>query len=363
MIANDFSNLAHRMLYTSILNAQKSGGLTTPKSSLHDMNIIKPFFLHLLFNNLKYVKETFSLHDNEEMVLCLDSGSWRKDYYPQYKANRKATREVSQINWEQFYKILNETLEVVTQHFPLKVLKYEKAEGDDVMAVLAKHFHNQERILLITEDKDARQLLEYPNVQVYRPIRREFVNLTKDELIQWRIEHILLGDTSDNIPTIKTDTEFTSEFLEYLKEKEVKLPTTNQVFHFNTLSNHQELLNDYTGVDKYGKNNTYKAAGFGEKSAQVFVPDILKNMRTNKLWSRQFRRNRVLVQFKYIPKHIEEGILEAFEICKQEQAGYNKEMMLEFFGANNLKQLISNIDSFLPISEKLPECTLDDWFN
>jgi 5'-3' exonuclease len=362
MILHDFSNLTHRLLFTSVLNAQKSGDLKTKSGDLHDMNVIKPFFLHLLFNNLKYTKENFAIKDDEDIILCLDKSSWRKDYYPLYKANRKAVRDNSQINWPEFYNIINETLEVIQESFPFKVLSYYKAEGDDVMAVIAKHYHKKERILLITEDKDLRQSLMYPNVQAYRPIQRVFVTMSIEDLREWRVEHILLGDTSDNVPTIKTDTEFTPEFIKYLQENNIELPSEHTVWHFHKLSNKQALLDNYTGIDKYGKNNTFKAAGFGEKSAQQFVPDIIRNLKKNKMWIENFRRNRVLVQFKFIPSDIEQGILDAFELAASEQKGYDTAAMLQFFNENSLKQLSNNIDAFgVDSNDYSGYCKMDDW--
>jgi 5'-3' exonuclease len=348
------------MLFTSILNAQKSGDLKTPTGKLHDMNKIKPFFLHLLFNNMKYVKENFAMHDNEEMILCLDSSSWRKDYYPLYKSNRKVVREASQINWEEFYKIVNDTVEVIKNFFPFKILKVNKAEGDDLMAVLAKHYNKEERILLITEDKDMRQLLEYKNVQAYRPIKKEFLQMSKDELREWRVEHILLGDASDGVPTIKAETEFTPEFMKYLNDLGIDLPKDHTVYEFNKRSDAKELLERYDGVDKYGKNNTYKAGNFGEKSAQQFVPNILQNLKKNKLWKENFRRNRILVQFKYIPKDLEQNIIEEFNNIRKDQKDYNPEKMLEFFKENALNQLAKNIDSFCS-ADRQEQYTLDDW--
>lgn len=362
MILADFSNLTHRMVFAAIANGERNRDLPTlKKGEKHDMQKVKPFFLHLLFNNFKYVKETFSINDDEDMILCLDSSSWRKDFYPLYKSQRSGARDETTINWSEFYKIVNETVETIKEYFPFKVVKVDKAEGDDVMAVIAKHYHTSERVLLITEDKDFKQLLEYPNVQLYRPILKQYIRLTPEELIEWRVEHILLGDKSDGIPTIKDESEFTVEFINYLKENGVD--TQNHLVHnFNKLSNGKELMDAYTGVDKYGKVNIFKAAGFGEKGAQQFVEKgLLQNLKKNKVWRDNFKRNRILVQFKYIPEIIENNILEEFKLVNKTQIGYNSNKVLEFFNDNSLRQLASNVEVFCPdVKENV--ASLDDWF-
>jgi 5'-3' exonuclease len=359
MILIDFSNLTHRMVFAAISNAERNGDLPKlSKGKKHNTQELKPFFLHLLFNNLKYVKEHFSLRDNEEIVCCLDSSSWRKDFYPKYKHKRADVRDQTSIIWSEFYEVINETVDIITKYFPFIVLKVDKAEGDDIMAVLAKKYHKEERILLITEDKDFRQLLEYNNVQLYRPILKQYVNLTPEELIKWRIEHILLGDKIDGIPTIKEDSEFTVDFINYLKTNNILEHT---VYNFMKHSDANNIMEAYTGVDKYGVINIFKAPGFGEVSAKQFVATgLLKNLRKNKIWKEGFRRNRMLVQFKYIPKDIEDNILEQFEDVRATQNSVNSDKIVEFFKSNSLKQLANNVDAFCDITEY--KISLDDWF-
>jgi hypothetical protein len=36
---------------------------------------------------------------------------------------------------------------------------------------------------------------------------------------EWIYEHICLGDDSDNVPKIVQDTEFSTEFIQYMKDK------------------------------------------------------------------------------------------------------------------------------------------------
>jgi 5'-3' exonuclease len=349
------------MIFAAVSQCERNGELPRiKKGEKYDMKDIKPFFLHLLFTSLKNIKENFSIKANEDIVLCLDSSSWRKDYYSGYKSNRSTSRDESNIVWKDFYEVADEAIDILNKAFPFTVIKTPKAEGDDVMAVLTKHYHKNERTLLITEDKDFKQLLEYKNVQIYRPIRKEYIKMTQEELVQWRIEHVLLGDKVDGIPTIKDCSIFSPEFIKYLKENNIHNINTTDVYEFNKLHNAQYLLDCYEGVDKKGNNNTYKAPAFGEKTAQAFVKDgLLQNLRSNKIFRDNFRRNRVLVQFKFIPIEVEQAILDDYKLCYNTNS--NHILIQEYFRNNNLKQLANSVDSFCDITQQ-NEASFDDWF-
>ena len=47
---------------------------------------------HFILNSLRMHNEKYR-DQYGKMVICADGGSWRKDYFPQYKANRKKGRE------------------------------------------------------------------------------------------------------------------------------------------------------------------------------------------------------------------------------------------------------------------------------
>lgn len=358
MILVDFSNLTHRIIFASIAQGERNGDLPKlKKGDKHDTEKLRGMFLHLLFSNLKAITDNFSISTSEEVVLCLDSSSWRKDYYPDYKGTRATARDETTVKWGEFYDMVNETILEIKEYFPFKVMQVKKAEGDDIMAIMARHHHKYGRVLIMSEDKDMKQLLEYDNVQMYRPILKEFIKMDMDELKKWRTEHILLGDKSDNIPTIKADSEFTVDFINYLKENNVK---EHDVHSFNLRDDSEKLKSEYTGVDKYGVTNIFKAPGFGEKSAEQFVlTGLLQNLRKNKMWVKGFRRNRVLVQFKFIPKHIEQNILDEWDITCNTQTGCNTNKMLEFYNKNSLKQLASSLETFDVVNNF---SSLDDWF-
>ena len=160
-----------------------------------DENMVR----HMILNSIRmYRKE----HHNEygEVVLTWDSKhSWRRDYFPEYKASRRKGREESDLDWEDIFGTLNKIRNEIKQNFPYKYLEVFGAEADDIIGFLCEENKN-EKIMIISGDKDFIQLQKYPNVKQWSPITKKDVN-GFDPTIYLK-EHILKGDTSDGVPNI-----------------------------------------------------------------------------------------------------------------------------------------------------------------
>ena len=160
-----------------------------------DENMVR----HMILNSIRmYRKE----HHNEygEVVLTWDSKhSWRRDYFPEYKASRRKGREESDLDWEDIFGTLNKIRNEIKQNFPYKYLEVFGAEADDIIGFLCEE-NRDEKIMIISGDKDFIQLQKYPNVTQWSPITKKQVN-GFDPTIYLK-EHILKGDTSDGVPNI-----------------------------------------------------------------------------------------------------------------------------------------------------------------
>lgn len=349
MILVDFSNLMHRILFVS-----------TMKTSSHILEY-RGMFLHMLFNNLRNIKVTYG-KTYGDVILCIDAKrSWRKDFYEDYKAQRAKEREKNAIDFQEFYKLVEETLEVINAYFPFKVVQADRAEGDDVIAVLVKQ-RLKEKTLIVTEDKDMRQLRKYPNVDIYKPIQASFDESSLVSIDAWMVEHILVGDKVDNIFSIKKDTEFSPNFLKYMKANDIHLGAQD-VRKFLRLSISKKLLEEYTVVDKKGKLDVYKPALFGEVKAKEFAKNLRDNLYANKLYIRNYVRNRKLIMFDYIPRDIEQNVLESYDSCN---CNFNPNRILEYFNKNKLRVLIENAQDFYMDSKSGNISSLvefDDWFS
>ena len=86
-----------------------------------------------------------------ELVLCQDAGNyWRRDIFPNYKINRKKTRAVDDYNWDRIFEILDTIREEVRENFPYKSVKVNRCEADDIIATLTKHYHDKEKIMIVS---------------------------------------------------------------------------------------------------------------------------------------------------------------------------------------------------------------------
>ena len=154
---------------------------------------------HMILNSIRMYR--MEHHDEYgEVVLTWDSKhSWRRDYFPEYKASRRKGREESDLNWDDIFGTLNKIRSEIKEHFPYKYLEVFGAEADDIIGFLCEE-NKDEKIMIISGDKDFIQLQKYPNVTQWSPITKKQVN-GFDPTIYLK-EHILKGDTSDGVPNI-----------------------------------------------------------------------------------------------------------------------------------------------------------------
>ena len=154
---------------------------------------------HMILNSIRmYRKEHHSEYG--EVVLTWDSKhSWRRDYFPEYKAGRRKGREESDLNWDDIFGTLNKIRNEIKENFPYKYLEVFGAEADDIIGFLCEE-NKDEKIMIISGDKDFIQLQKYSNVTQWSPITKKQVN-GFDPTIYLK-EHILKGDTSDGVPNV-----------------------------------------------------------------------------------------------------------------------------------------------------------------
>ena len=140
--------------------------------------------------------------DTEQLLMLHDEGSsWRKKVYSEYKAPRAAGRDASPIDFDAFWKVMDEWIADFKEALPnVYFLHYNSYEADDFIGVLTKELEGN-NIVNVSTDKDLYQLYKYKGYKQYNPIKRQFVkmlNPTADLQIK-----ILVGDKSDNIPQVK----------------------------------------------------------------------------------------------------------------------------------------------------------------
>jgi len=342
MVIIDFSHLAMRNLYTSIFNVRpkKENGVYKTEQYIK-------LYMHQMLNSLKKIKREFGGVD-EEIILAIDSRkNWRKEVYPDYKAHRKVNRDKSEIDFEEFFKFNNELKDTLGENFNCKVVEVDKAEGDDIIFVLAEKFG--EKVTVITEDKDMKIVVTYGS-KMFQPIKQSWVNLTDDEASLWIKTHICLGDASDNVPNIFFNTSFTDEFKAHLVGLEHEMSELE--YDLLTYDERCKIEDTYDCwyLNRKGENvekKIFKKVKFGEKTAEKFAKDLVSNLTLQRpikdLLQRNFERNKVLIHPSGIPSNIKDEILKEYENSTSKK---NVNGIMSFCLKYGLKEHLSTTTDF-----------------
>jgi len=170
--------------------------LNMTKTDEPDENMVR----HMILNSIRMYRSQFN-KEYGEIVLTYDSKHyWRRDFFPNYKAGRRKGREKDSKDWDLIFGVLNKIKAEFKDNLPYKYLEVYGAEADDIIATLCKNFCNDDKIMIVSGDKDFIQLQKYSNVQQYSPILKKYVN--GHDPVTYIKEHILKGDTSDGVPNV-----------------------------------------------------------------------------------------------------------------------------------------------------------------
>jgi len=153
---------------------------------------------HQVLNSIRGFKSRFSKY-GELVICCDDKNYWRKKIFPYYKASRKKTREESSLDWAAIFNTLHTIKAEIKDNLPYAVLQVETAEADDIIAVMVERYSN-EKIMIVSGDKDFSQLQRYKNVSQYSPITKKFIKV--GDPLSYLFEHVIRGDAGDGVPNI-----------------------------------------------------------------------------------------------------------------------------------------------------------------
>jgi len=176
---------------------------------LNDEQMIR----HMILNSIRMYNKRYR-DEYGQMVICADGmNTWRKDYFPYYKANRKKGREESDQDWNEIFRILHLVKEEIKENLPYKVIHMDGVEADDIIASLVmetQEFGKDEPVMIVSSDKDFIQLQKFKNVKQFSPIQKKMV--TDDNPRTYAFNHIMRGDSGDGVPNVlSADDTFVSE--------------------------------------------------------------------------------------------------------------------------------------------------------
>jgi 5'-3' exonuclease len=249
---------------------------------------------HMILNSIRMYRSQFK-EEYGEIVLAYDSKHyWRRDFYPYYKKNRKKARDNDNNNWEQIFECLNKIKQELKDYLPYKHLEVQGAEADDIIAVLAKNI--DEKMMIVSGDKDFIQLHKYKQVRQYSPILKKEVN-GKDPIDYIKV-HILKGDSSDGIPNVLSND---NVFVEGLRQRPLS-------------------------------KKKIEAWKDGEFEGTTATQEVMRN----------YERNKTLIDLDNVPVELSQNILKTFH----EAPCGDRSKILSFFINSRLKILTESIGDF-----------------
>ena len=195
----DAGTIAYWKLYSLV---SKSKGYSDLEKNIYLMKESDAGFPHWKAEFQHAIVDLINLFNPDKLTIACDGSKlWRKHFYPEYKANRKAQRTEVPIDWDLFGKTRDEMLADLPNIYPIKSIYVKHAEADDIIAVLTKKYHQEEEIIAVTGDADIHQLFRFPNFRCYNARdNREVFNIDWQDLLQVKI---LSGDRGDNIKPLR----------------------------------------------------------------------------------------------------------------------------------------------------------------
>lgn len=265
-----------------------------------DENLLR----HMILNAIRGYRRKF-VQEYGEIVICCDAtNNWRKKLFPYYKANRKKTRDDSELDWSALFTSLNKVRDELKEFFPYKNLEVDTAEADDIIGVLCYEYGTEglstgEPILILSGDKDFIQLHKFANVSQYDPVRKKMIRHSNPEM--YTIEHICKGDRGDGIPNVLSSGDV---FVTGGRQKPLRA---------KALDNMINIING-AGVDDI--NDKYD-------------------------WAKGFHRNRMIIDLQYTPDYIRQQVIEQFAVDPKDRSG-----LFNYFVQSRLNNLVENISEF-----------------
>lgn len=265
---------------------------------------------HTVLTTLLSYKSKYGKQFGEIVIACDGRNYWRKEVFPYYKAHRKGDRAASKTDWSAIFSIASQLRDEFKEVFPYKFILVDRAEGDDVIAVLAKYIQTNElrvmglvevpqEVLILSSDGDYKQLHKYKNVKQWNPILKKYVGKPDQHFL---LEKLLTGDAGDGVPNVRS---VDNQLVEGIRQS----PITAKI----------------------------KSAAFAqrEEGKDILFADMEMQ--------RNYQRNRLLIDFDYIPQDITDAIIGEY---LAQTPVRDKGKIFNYFMTHRMKLLMERIQEF-----------------
>ena len=192
----------------------------------------------IILTSLRMIGDILKKKDFDYCIGCYDdtgSGVLRWQYYKDYKANRDKNYKLHDPNMSEYDRKLLEfqkyviskskektskendddsfarqkpILQSILDELCIRQYEYENVEGDDIISYYVHNKKDNEKVVIVSSDKDLTQLIS-DTVVVYNPRKKRFI--TRENAVEEIgvlpenivLEKMICGDVSDNIKGVK----------------------------------------------------------------------------------------------------------------------------------------------------------------
>ena len=340
MIIIDITGLVFQHIH-SCINVCK---LKTQDNGVYDHNIISNYVIKAISDDIFTYEKKFQEFNKQGIVICTDDthrGNWRSQVYKPYKKCRR--KENDPVPVAKIFERVNEFIKQLSLNTKIKVISVQSAEADDCILTLAKNCSCE--TIIISSDKDMIQAQKNPLVKQYSPMTKKWVTYeSKDvnNLDEWIIEHVVLGDVSDGVPRIFDEADYTDEFVKYLNSNNINTSDVDDGIV-------DSFIKDNPGCSVWVKHR------LGPKTIQKMIREGSINELINK-YKTNYDRNKKLVLTEGIPEYISNGVMCLF----------NKEKLLTSSNTSDFMEYTDMIGIDVPANTSIlvprDVVTIDDFF-
>jgi 5'-3' exonuclease len=276
------------------------------------------------------IQKYYKIHKPDKIIMCFDSPNWRKDYTLSeachskkiYKGHRRQNMTPHEQDlYDKFKSFIDDFRKVIEDCTSFISMYADKLEVDDIVAGLgtiyggqsnySEYGHNytggkiENELVIISEDGDFIQLLQFPNVTVIKPSNGMQQTLEEYGTVdKFMFMKIMQGDAGDNVPRVKPR----------LQKKKI-LEAYDDPYKLTNI-----LQESWTDIDD------------NEFSIQKL-----------------YNENKLLMDLTNQPSDIQEILWETIDRCMNHKKVYNHFKFIKFIGKYNLKMVEQYMNSYKPM--------------
>lgn len=293
----DMSNILHKTFY---VNARE------------DIHTLTALAYH---TSLVTLNKYHKLYKPDQTVFAFDRGNWRKYYTLSedcysgklYKGQRRQNMTPKEKErYETFLAFVDDFEALMREHTGIVCLAGDGLEADDLIAGFSQIYGDEDKVIIVTADKDMMQLLRHPNVELIDPTSGKNRTLEEwnDDADYFMYCKCLRGDTGDNVQSA------------YPRIRSARMKETYD--------------------DSYKRINMMNETWTNHEGRELVVGKL-------------FEENELLMDLSKQPACIRRKIFETIEHEMNNPGSFSHFHFLKFLGKYQLKNVSKQLETFIPL--------------